>query len=325
MSQPVLEFNPDSINPQALARDFGVAAITLKRNPDLQEIFQKILDDLKAGISYTAEDIQAMVANSNWARNNFSAYLEAEKDRAEKDPQFFEDLMNLKAESIMRQYEQAGATIDPVTARDYAEKLYYTSGRNEAGELQIYDEQWLADQVAGAIDFNQTQTINGVQMYDLEGLAGKNAETLYNLAYQYGIDSSMSNQAFDSFFRNSIRSILNGDRTSDDVKLELQDMAVSRFPGLANQIKRGLSVREAADPYLRAIATELELGEVDLNDNLAQAVLNSVDADGNFKPMSIYEAKLAARRDPRWQYTETAKNEYTDIASMIARDFGFLA
>lgn len=324
MSQPMLEYQPDTLNRIDLARDFGVAAITLKRNPELDQLFTKLLTDLRRGITYSVGDIEAMVANSEWARNNLAATLEAEKDRAEKDPKFFEELMNLKAQSIIEQYEAAGATIDPATARDYAEKLYYTSGRNENGELQIYDDQWLADQIADAIDFDSTKMINGVEVYDLEGLAAKNAETIYNLAYQYGIDSSMSNTGFDSWFRNSIRGVLNGEVTADDIKSEISEMALSRFPGLAPQLQRGLSVREAADPYLRVIQDSLELGSVDLNDNLVQAMLNNVDEQGNFKPMSLYQAKLAARKDPRWQYTQQAVTEYTDIASMIAKDFGFL-
>jgi hypothetical protein len=68
----------------------------------------------------------------------------------------------------------------------------------------------------------------------------------------------------------------------------------------------------------------LEVGDVDLNDDLFQRIINNTDEQGNFRPMSLYEARLAARKDPRWDYTGQAKEEKTEIASKILADFGFL-
>jgi hypothetical protein len=111
-----------------------------------------------------------------------------------------------------------------------------------------------------------------------------------------------------------------------DVDDELRDNAISRFPGLTKQLQRGMTLRDAASPYLRTIASTLEMDEsqISLDDNLIQNVLNYSNGDNGFQPMSLYDAKKAARRDSRWQYTETARNEYTDIASGILKDFGFL-
>jgi hypothetical protein len=40
--------------------------------------------------------------------------------------------------------------------------------------------------------------------------------------------------------------------------------------------------------------------------------------------MNLYDAKKMARRSGNWDYTSTAKEEKTKIASTILRDFGFL-
>jgi hypothetical protein len=102
-------------------------------------------------------------------------------------------------------------------------------------------------------------------------------------------------------------------------------MAMSKFPGFAQQLQRGITLKDAVNPYLKTIADTLGYDEtmIDLNDNLVKKVLNNVDAQGNFKPMSLYDAELEARRDDRFQYTETAKREKTDIAAQILKDFGF--
>lgn len=322
MSVPAFEL--DDLSRKELAKQYGISAATLRRTPELQEILDRILAMAAEGKTLTQVDIQREIENSSWFMGQVNSYIEAERERSKYSPELFDDLMNRKAEDIIEQYEDNGAVIDMATARKYAEQLFYGSGRNEAGELEFFDDEWLGEQLAAAIDFSKTETINGIEMYDLEGMAAENAQTLYEYAYDYGVDSSMSNEAFNSWFQKSLRGVMDGSLNETDIEQDMRDMALSRFPGLASQLQRGLTVREAADPYLKAVQDELELADVGLDDNLVQAILNNVDGDGNHKPVSLYDARLRARKDPRWQRTYQAKQEYTDIASQIARDFGFL-
>jgi hypothetical protein len=39
--------------------------------------------------------------------------------------------------------------------------------------------------------------------------------------------------------------------------------------------------------------------------------------------MSIYDYQRALRKDSRWQYTNKAKEEVSDVALNVLRDFGF--
>ena len=93
---------------------------------------------------------------------------------------------------------------------------------------------------------------------------------------------------------------------------------------MASQIDSGYTVRTAMDPYLTAVAQELELPEIDINDPLMQKIMGRVDDKGQFSPMNLWEAKLEARKDERFDYTSTAIEEKTDIASRILKDFGLL-
>ena len=72
-------------------------------------------------------------------------------------------------------------------------------------------------------------------------------------------------------------------------------------------------------PYRKTMATELELNpdQIDLNDStLRMAITDKGD-------MNLYDFKKALRQDNRWQYTGTAKEEVSDAALRVLRDFGF--
>ena len=318
----------DTINEQSLKAQWGVADSVLNdpQNKDLKDLLDKIMADKKAGIDYSDADMAAMVKQTNWAKKHTANWMEIQKSRAEKDPAIWETTVSNEALKIKNDFVAAGATIDDATARDYAEKMIYGSGWNpKSGSFEIYDDAWKTRAIASGIDLTKTKTLGGVSMYDLRGKAEATADAMYTLAYNYGLDSSMSNEGFTKWFETSFRGVMDGTLSAEDVDDELVSMAASRNPGFASQLQRGITLRDAADPYLKTIADTLgyDQDQIDLNDDLVQRVLNNTDEQGNFKPMSLYEAKIAARKDDRWQYTETAKKEYTDMASTILKDFGF--
>ena len=318
------DFQIDDLNRKELGQAFGISAATLRKQPELQAILDEILAEAAEGRTPTNADITLKIENSDWFRGQLTSYVEAENERAKYTPELFDDLMAERAADIIEQYEDAGAEIDFATARKYAEQMFYGSGRNEAGELQFFDAEWMADQIIDAIDFDKTKMIGGVEVYDYEGDVLTTSQLINNYANDYGIDFGMSNDGYQSWFRTTLESVMRGDMDETGIEKYMQEQAISRFPGLADAINRGQTVRQAADPYLTALANELELPFIELDDDLVQSVLNNKGADGNWTPMSLYDTRLQARKDPRWQRTFKAKEEYTDIAQMIAKDFGFL-
>lgn len=309
-------------NFKSMAETWGFAAGYLEQTEELQELLDSIL---QRGITDPAM-VKNIISTSKFGLKYAADYIEADKIR-KGAPEVWAAQVQSTANTIKEKAQAMGSTITDAQAMEWAESfLLTTSGDRTAANYQEFDEEWLDRVLSSAIDFTKRKTINGIEIYDLSGTAETQAETLYNLAYEYGMDTSMSNPAFTGWFENAVKRLAGKELTTEDLDDEIINNAISRFPGMAQQLQRGLTLRQAADPYLKAIADVLELdaGSINLDDNLVQQVLNSVDEGGNFRPMSIYEAKLAARRDPRWQYTETAKTEYTDLASMILKDFGFL-
>lgn len=311
--------NPDF---QVMAESWGFASGYLGQTPALQELLNTVLE---RGMT-DATMVKNFIANSDWGQRYANTYIEADQLR-KGAPEVWAATVNRTVTEIKRRAQAMGADISDGEARDYAEKfLLTTSGDKTSPNYEEFDEDWLDRVLSSSIDFSKTKTINGVEFYDLAGAAETQAETLYQLAYDYGMDTSMSNDAFTGWFENAVKRLAGRETTTEDLDDEVINYAMSRFPGLQQQLSRGLTLRQAADPYMKAIAEVLEFdtGSLSFDDNLVQQVLNNVDEGGNFKPMSLYDAKLAARRDPRWQYTGTAKTEYTDIASRILKDFGFL-
>lgn len=307
---------------ERMAANWGYAAGFIQATPELAQL----LSDIMAEGTTDARVIEARIANSPWGLSYAKTYVEADRIR-KGAPDVWASMLDEARTDVMERARNMGADITDEQAIDFAEKfLLTTSGKRTEPGYQEYDEKWLNKVLAGAIDFTKTKTIGGVQVYDLAGTAETQAESLYNIAYEYGMDTSMSNEAFTGWFQNAVKRIVSGETTLEDADDEVVNEAISRFPGLAQQLQRGLTLRQAADPYLKVIGETLEYspGTLGFDDDLVQRVLNNVDPSGNFVPMSLYDAKLAARRDPRWQYTEKAKNEYTDIASTILKDFGLL-
>ena len=170
------------------------------------------------------------------------------------------------------------------------------------------------------------KTVGNRIIYDLDGKLETLSNTLYKQAYDYGFPSTVSNENFSNWFESTVKGLVSGTLNPEDIDTQLKERAISTFPGLSQQIQRGETLRTAAEPWLKAIADtwEVDPNSLDLNNDYVQRVLNNQDDKGNIAPMNLYEAKKTARRSSQWNYTSTAKEEKTSIASKLLQDFGFL-
>jgi hypothetical protein len=63
--------------------------------------------------------------------------------------------------------------------------------------------------------------------------------------------------------------------------------------------------------------------QVNLNDSLLQRAMQGVGADGKPKVVPLYEFEKQVREDPRWQYTDNARQSYSTMADDLLKMFGF--
>lgn len=82
----------------------------------------------------------------------------------------------------------------------------------------------------------------------------------------------------------------------------------------------GLDLESVYAPYKRVMASNLELtpDSINLNDPLLRTAI------GPDKEMSIYDFEKQIRQDNRWQYTNKAREEVSDVALRVLRDFGLM-
>jgi hypothetical protein len=82
----------------------------------------------------------------------------------------------------------------------------------------------------------------------------------------------------------------------------------------------GNDLTEIYQPYRQSMATILELpiDKIDLND---PTLTNAITDKGN---MTIFDFKKSLRKDPRWQYTDNARETVSSGLTTVLKDFGFM-
>ena len=84
-------------------------------------------------------------------------------------------------------------------------------------------------------------------------------------------------------------------------------------------IDNGLDLETVYAPYKKLMAATLEIDptSISLNDPTLRMAI------GSDKEMPIYEYQRTLRKDPRWQFTDKARENVSEVASRVLKDFGF--
>jgi len=106
----------------------------------------------------------------------------------------------------------------------------------------------------------------------------------------------------------------------DVVKNQIRNIAANGMPDHIKQLlNTGVDLESVYAPYKSTMAAVLEVPttSITLNDPLLRSAI------GPDKEMSVYDFKKALRKDPRWQYTNNAKDEVASSVTKVLQDFGF--
>lgn len=316
----------DKLSMAQLQAQFGIAAAVLANNPSLVEALNKILG-VDGGPMITDPALQeAIIKGTSWYRDQTDTQRTYDYYKATNPGQFAADLQ-LNASKIVKQYAALGLNLTAEQAIEYAQNMMKQVIIKD-GKVVRFDQDYLNKLMADSIKFEKTGSVDGRVTYN--GLAGKletMANELYKRAWDYGFPQTMSNEGFSNWFEGSLKGLVAGTTNPEDIDNLLQERAKSFAPGLVKFIDQGQTLREAADPWLNALAMtwEVDPASIDLNDDYVQRAINAQDEKGNIAPMNIYDTKKLGRRDKvRFDQTQQAKEEKTGIAQAILRDFGFL-
>lgn len=317
----------DTLSMAQLQKQFGIAAAVIGADPSLKAALERILGKDGAPMITDPYLQEQIIKESSWWRDQTDSQRQFAFAKETNPGQFAADIQQ-NASEIVKKFAANGLNITADQAVLYAQQMMQQAIIKD-GKVVRYDTDYLNQLMANAIDFTKNDKIGDRVVYTkLAGNLETLAQSLYKQAWDYGFPQTMSNAGFTSWFETSMKGLVAGTLQPQQVDDQLQARAKSFAPGLANLIDQGQTLRQAADPWLQAIADTWELGNansVDLNDATVQKVLNFTDEKGNVSPINLYDAKKMARRDAtKFDATQTAKEEKTRIASTLLRDMGFL-
>jgi hypothetical protein len=214
--------------------------------------------------------------------------------------------------------EIAGITLTDEQAQSVAQKIY--DGNLEDDPLAI---NALITPFIG-----KTTSIvgNGLSTTGFGGQALQNYQTLQGIAKANGfalkdILPNISAVTAGSDLETAVlRGLADGSIDINRVSQDARMLASQGQPQyVRNLLNQGYDLENIYAPYRQTMASTLELdpNTIDLNDpTLRMAITDKGD-------MNLYDFKKTLRQDNRWQYTGSAKEEVSNAALGVLRDFGF--
>jgi hypothetical protein len=150
----------------------------------------------------------------------------------------------------------------------------------------------------------------------LGGSAGTNLTALKQVAAANGFDLQ---EVYGSKINDWVTRMAQGESV-ETFKSLIRDRAAVGLPDkVGNLLRQGLDLEDVYDPYRQIMASVLEIDKssIKLTD---PTLTNAFGAD---RELPLYEFKRSLRKDPRWQYTDSAREDVSTAALGILRDFGF--
>jgi hypothetical protein len=204
----------------------------------------------------------------------------------------------------------SGIASDPAALRKAAENMYITN-------VGI-DDAMTTDFIAAAIR-PIGSTIAGQPTLGYSGQALKDYQELQSVARANGfkISDILPGGANE---QQVLSAIASGTIDINRVAQDARKLAAQGQPQYVRDLLgQGYNLDQVYAPYRQTMANLLEVNQdqIDLND---QTLRSAISDKGD---MNIYDFKKTLKQDNRWQYTENAKQEVTDMTLKILRDFGF--
>ena len=167
------------------------------------------------------------------------------------------------------------------------------------------DEETIIDELTGGIG--------------AKSAAGEAADALDKLRKTARLNGFNLEKDFGNQLDSWLQRIARGESVDDFNRVIRQQAKLGLPEKVGALLDEGLDLANIFAPYRNTMAALLEVTPDSIT--LDDPVLRS--AYGQDKEMSIYDFRRAVRKDPRWQYTDNAREEVSTAALGVLRDFGF--
>lgn len=149
-----------------------------------------------------------------------------------------------------------------------------------------------------------------------KGKAGDNYAVLQQVAAANGLDLD---KTFGPNIDEWLQKIDKGESIDTYKRLIRSTAKIGMPQNVATLLDNGVDLEAVYSPYKNLMAATLEINPdtITLNDPVLRS---AVTGD---KEVPLYEFQRQLRKDSRWQYTNQARQEVSDVALKVLRDFGF--
>lgn len=205
-----------------------------------------------------------------------------------------------EAFKIVSDYATKVGTIDDATKAQLARDIYDTA--NESN--QAYIQQKVNEKIEVTPGAKAT------------GEVAANLAALRSTAAANGIDLD---KQFGSVLTDWAQKLDSGEKI-DTFKQTIREVAKRGLPeNIGLLMDKGVDLETIYSPYKKSMANILEVNEdtITLDD---PTLRSAITAEGE---KTLYDYQRSLRKDPRWQYTNNARDEVSTIVNTVLRDFGF--
>jgi hypothetical protein len=300
-------------------------------DPELKQLLiDAVGDPATAKDDMDATEFARRLGASDWSIRNASTYAKRDAERRqytetldkynqqleladtqEKKDAILSKIGQLKTtSSYARGLESAKAYIEATASGltgtmsperlDAFVKRMYDSGNDK-------DQNIINRELAALVSYKP-----GMQ---LGGSVGGDLTTLRATARANGFDLDTS---FGSSINDWLQRLAKGE-SIETFKNTIRGAAKLGLPDkVANLLDQGLDLKDIYAPYRNVMASVLEVApdSINLDDKTLRMAI------GPEKEMSIYDFQRTLRKDPRWQYTNNAREESSDAVLGVLRNFG---
>jgi hypothetical protein len=301
----------------AAGTDFALPETIFNNVPSLKAILDRYVKE-----DWTADKLRKAIRDDVWYRKNSAEikqryvqlynYRDLVATGQASGSTDYEKQISTLERQIADKARQMGSGIasDPTALRKAAENMYITN-------VGI-DDAMTTDFIAAAIRPIGSM-IAGQATSGYSGQALKDYQAIQSVARANGFsvkDIVPGGQTEQQVLQGIATGSIDPNRLAQDAR----KLAAQGQPQYVRDLLgQGYNLDQVFAPYRQTMANLLEINadQIDLNDpTLRTAITDKGD-------MNVYDFKRTLKADKRWQYTENAKQEVSDAAFKVLRDFGF--
>jgi hypothetical protein len=217
--------------------------------------------------------------------------------------------------NLLTQARKLGSALDEGQAKLIAEDLYI---HNQDTDDSVVTRRLVSGirPIAGMVAGRITEDYSGLALQNYQGLqaiAKRNGFKLEDILPR-GVDGKPATA------QETLQRLALGELDPTRLEQDVRKLAAIGQPQFVRDLLgQGIDLEEVYSPYRKTMARILELdeGQIDLTDPTLRMGINDKG------DVNLYDYSKALRQDSRWQYTGNAREEVSDAALTVLRNFGF--